>query len=98
MSGGSGWVVDVSGSLLMIDVGTNNVWGFNFIRHIFDRNGITASNPVGIASNSWNNRDATGTITWSSISPGGSLWVVDTSGNLKHRRDSSNALRFGSGS
>jgi hypothetical protein len=79
----------------MLDVGTNNVWGINSKKEYYDRNSINASSPAG---SNWKKRDATGTITWSSISPRGSLWVVDTSGNLKHRRDSSNALRYGSGS
>jgi hypothetical protein len=94
MAGGSGWT-RVDGALFMSDVGTNNMWGINSQNYLYDRNSISAASPAG---SNWNQRDTTRTISWTSISPRGSLWVVDTSGNLKHRRDSSNALRFGSDS
>jgi len=92
-SKGSLWQ-HIVGQLVNIDVGTNNVWGVNHVQEAFDRPGISSSNPLGSA---WTNQTKINTTLWTSVSPAGSLWMIDTFGNLMHRRNSSNSSPFGSG-
>ena len=86
---GSYWLV-ARGDLLQVDVGTDQMWGINRRDMIYLRTGINASAPFG---SDWELLgDA---FTWVSVSPGGSVWAVNTAGHLLHYRHSSNAQPVG---
>ena len=86
---GNSWL-DIQGTLVQLDVGFDNFWGVNSVNLIYYRLGITSSSPQG---SGWNQIDVG--FVWVSVSPRGSVWAVDESGQLCHRRDSSNALPTG---
>ena len=86
---GAGWQ-RVGGGLVQLDVGTDVVLGVNRINYIYRRNAITAGRPDG---QSWTHLGEG--YTWISVSPGGSVWAVNTAGHLLHYRHSSNAQPVG---
>ena len=86
---GTNWPV-VDGLLIQIDVGTDITWGVNRWNSTFHRYGIGNSDATGI---DWINTDHG--FTWVSVSPGGSVWAVNTTGHLLHYRHSSNAQPVG---
>ena len=91
VSFGTSWLY-VSRSLLQVDVGTDIVWGVNRIHSMYYRSTVTVST---LNSQNWTKLSLENAFTWVSVSPGGSVWAVNTAGHLLHYRHSSNAQPVG---
>ena len=76
----------VSSYLIQLDVGTDIFWGTNGDDGLYRNVGMPSSDPTAVV---WEYMGSG--YTWASVSPGGSVWVVDTVGQLLHYRNSSNA-------
>ena len=76
--------------MVQIDVGTDKPLAVNRQNHMFHRINVRFSAPTG---SNWTHLGHG--YTWVSVSPGGSVWAVNTAGHLLHYRHSSNAQPVG---